>query len=70
MKFNAGEECTKIKATKLESGNYHLEFFLKQDSVLKQRLLENHGEAKEELSDDMIEKLKEIWTGPIITFHT
>lgn len=69
MEFNIGEECTEIKATKLESGNYHLEFYLKQDSVLKS-LLENHSEAKEKLSDDMIDKLKEIWIGPIITFHT
>lgn len=69
MEFNISEECTEIKASELENGNYHLEFYLKQDSVLKS-LLENNSEAQESLSDEMIKKLKEIWTGGIITFHT
>lgn len=69
MKFNMDEECTKIKATELDNGNYHLEFFLKENSVLG-KILDNHCEASEKLSDAMIEKLKEIWNGPIITFHT
>lgn len=69
MEFNISEECTEIKASELENGNYHLEFYLKQDSILKS-LLENNSEAQESLSDAMIEKLKEIWIGNIITFHT
>ena len=69
MKFNMDEECTKIKATELDNGNYHLEFFLKENSVLGD-LLKANSKAQESLSDDMIDKLKEIWIGPIITFHT
>ena len=69
MKFNACEECTKIKATELKYGNYHLEFFLKEDSVLK-KLLEGNSKDGEEMSDDIFDKLKEVWNGGIITFHT
>ena len=69
MNFNMSEECTEIKATELDNGNYHLEFFLKENSVLG-NLLKTNSEAKESLSDAMIEKLKEIWIGDIITFHT
>lgn len=69
MEFNACEECTEIKATEFKSGHYHLEFFLKEDSVLK-KLLEDNIKDGEKMSDDMIDKLKEVWNGPIITFHT
>ena len=69
MEFKAFEECTKIKATELKYGNYHLELFLKEDSVLK-NLLKDYSKNKEEMSDDMIDKLKEVWSGNIITIHT
>lgn len=69
MNFNACDECTKIKATELKDGNYHLELFLKEDSILK-HFLEDYVKDKEEMSDDMIDKLKEVWSGNIVTFHT
>ena len=47
MKFNLEEECKEVKVSELSNGGSHLEFFIKDDS-----------------------KLKEIWCGNIITFHT
>lgn len=69
MEFKTCEECTKVKATELKSGNYHFEFFLKEDSALKD-LLEDYSKDKDEISDDIFDKLKEVWSGNIITFHT
>lgn len=69
MEFKACEECTEIKVTELKNDNYHLELFLKEDSVLK-KLLEGNSKNEEKMSDDMIDKLKEVWSGNIITFHT
>lgn len=68
MEFNACEECTEIKATELKGGNYHLEFFLKEDGVLK-NFLEDYSKDKEEVPDDMYNKLIEVWNGNIVTFH-
>lgn len=69
MEFKACEECTEIKVTELKGGNYHLELFLKEDSVLK-KILEGNSKYEEKMPDDVIDKLKEVWCGNIITFHT
>lgn len=69
MEFKVCEECTEIKATELKGGNYHLELFLKEDSVLK-NFLEDYSKDKEVMTDSVFDKLKEVWSGDIITFHT
>lgn len=68
MKLNASEEFAEAKATKLKNGKYHLELFLKEDSQLKD-FLEDYSKDKDEVSDDMFDKLKEVWSGNIVTFH-
>lgn len=69
MKVNLEEECKEVKVSELSNGGNHLEFFLKDDSKLKELFKEKYKDA-ETISLDTKEKLKGIWRGNIITFHT
>ena len=69
MKFNLEEECKEVKVSELSNGGSHLEFFIKDDSKLKELFKEKYKDA-ETIPLDTKEKLKEIWCGNIITFHT
>lgn len=69
MKFNLEEECKEVKVSELSNGGSHFEFFLKDDSRLKE-LFEEKYKDTEPIPLDAKEKLKEIWCGNMFTFHT
>lgn len=69
MKFNLEEECKESKVSELSNGGSHFEFFLKDDSNLKELLKEKCKDA-EIIPLDVAKELKGIWGGNMITFHT
>lgn len=69
MKFNLEEECKEVRVSELSNGGSHLEFFLKDDSKLKE-LFKGKYKDTESIPLDTKEKLKGIWCGNMITFHT
>lgn len=69
MEFKFEEECKESKVSELNNGGTHFEFFLKDDSKLKE-LLEEKCKDIEPIPLDTMNKLKGIWTGNIITLHT
>ena len=69
MEFNLEKECKEVKVSELSNGGNHLEFFLKDDSRLKELFKEKYKDA-ETIPLDTKEKLEGIWCGNIITFHT
>lgn len=69
MELRLEEECEEAKVSELSNGGSHFEFFLKDDSKLKELFKEKYKDA-ETIPLDTIEKLKGIWCGNIITFHT
>ena len=69
MEFNLEEECKEVKMSELSNGGSHLEFFLKDDSKLKELFKQKYKDT-EPIPLDTKEKLTGIWCGNIITFHT
>lgn len=69
MEFKLEEECQETRISELSKGGNHFEFFLKENSKLKERFEEKYKDA-EPVQLDVKEKIKEIWCGNIITFHT
>lgn len=57
-----------IEVSELENGGSNMEFFLKENSELKDFLKENY-KYEDPIQDDIVEEIKRIWSGNIITFH-